>query len=252
MGRITSLIVVLTLTFCVILASATSSGLLMVFAQSNQTKASSSTNQTKSSSSPSQSSSAASTPQQHITKIRITSPSRGQQLPVGKELTVYGTSIDNATSNDCKVSVIVNKVRPYQPATATGTGGPNDYSKWNFVLTSKYTTIKPGQNRITAKYECGNNAALSSHSSVNVTGLQQVATTTAPSSSTNQTKSSSSPSLLAVGTNQTAAKQQQPINNTISSSAGKNATSAVQDKKNTASSNPLANIPIIGRLFGGK
>jgi hypothetical protein len=252
MGRITSLIVVLTLTFCVILASATSSGLLMVFAQSNQTKAaSSSTNQAKSSPSPSQSSSAASTPQQHITKIRITSPTRGQQLPVGKELTVYGTSIDNATSNDCKVSVIVNKVRPYQPAAAAGTGGPNDYSKWNFVLTSKYTTIKPGANRITAKYECGNNSASKSFSSVNVTGVQQVAITTA-SSSTNQTKSSSSPSLSAVGANQTAAKQQQPINNTISSSAGKNTTSAVQDKKNTASSNPLANIPIIGRLFGGK
>jgi hypothetical protein len=228
MGRITSLIVVLTLTFCVILASATSSGLLMVFAQINQTKAaSSSTNQTKSSS-PSQSS-AASTPQQHITKIRITSPTRGQQLPVGKDLTVSGTSIDNATSNDCQASVIVNKVRPYQPATATGTGGPNDYSKWNFVLTSKYTTIKPGANRITAKYECGNNAASKSFSSVNVTGVQQVATTTA-SSSTNQTKSST-PSLSAVGANQTAAKQQQPVNNTVSSSAGKNATSAVQDKK---------------------
>ena len=253
MGRITSLIVVLTLTFCVILASATSSGLLMVFAQNNQTKApSSSTNQTKSSSSSPSQSSAAPTPQQHITKIRITSPTRGQQLPVGKKLTVYGTSIDNATSNDCQVSVIVNKVRPYQPAAAAGTGGPNDYSKWNFVLTSKYTTIKPGANRITAKYECGNNAALSSHSSVNVTGVQQVAITTA-SSSTNQTKSSSSsPSLSAVGANQTAAKQQQPINNTISSSAGKNTTSAVQDKKNTASSNPLANIPIIGKLFGGK
>src|ERR671931_1529285 len=98
MGRTISLIVVLTLTFCVILASATSSGLLMVFAQINQTKApsSSATNQTKSSS-PSQSS-AASTPQQHITKIRITSPTRGLQLPVGKDLIISGTSIDNATS----------------------------------------------------------------------------------------------------------------------------------------------------------
>jgi hypothetical protein len=246
MGRITSLIVVLTLTFCIILASATSSGLPIVFAQINQTKApSSSTNQTKSSSS--SQSSAAST--QHISKIKITSPTRGQQVTVEKNLIISGTSTDNATSNDCQISVRVNKVRPYEPATAAGTGGPNDYSKWNFVFTSKYTTIKPGQNRITAKYECGNNAALSSYSSVNVTGVQQVATTTA-SSSTNQTKSSS-PSLSTVGTNQTVAKQQQPVNNTVSSSAGKNATSGVQDQ-NTASSNPLANIPIIGKLFGGK
>jgi hypothetical protein len=127
-------------------------------------------------------------PQQHITKIKITSPTRGQQVPVGKDLTISGTSIDDtsAGTNDCKVSVIVNKVRPYQPATAatttTSSGGAasssagHDYSKWNLVLTSKYTTIKPGQNRITAKYECGNNAALSSYSSVNVTGVPSVTT----------------------------------------------------------------------------
>ena len=34
---------------------------------------------------------------------------KGQQAPVGKDLTLSGTSIDNATAsaNDCKVSVIV-------------------------------------------------------------------------------------------------------------------------------------------------
>src|SRR6187200_1541217 len=111
-----------------------------------------------------------------VAKIKITSPTKGQQVPVGKDLTVSGTSIDNATSNDCKVSVIANKVRPYQPATATGTGGAADYSKWKFDITSKYTTIKPGQNRITAKYECGNNAASTSFSSVNVIGVQQQGT----------------------------------------------------------------------------
>ena len=111
--------------------------------------------------------------QQHITKVKITSPTRGQQVPVGKDLTISGTSIDNATasSTDCKVSVIANKIRPYQPATATGTGGAADYSKWKFDITSKYTTIKPGENRITAKYECANNPLLTAFSSVNVTGV---------------------------------------------------------------------------------
>jgi hypothetical protein len=179
-------------------------------------------------------------PEQHITKIKITSPTRGQQVPIGKDLTISGTSIDNtsASTNDCKVSVIANKVRPYQPATpATGTGGgAADYSKWNFVLTSKYTTIKPGQNRITAKYECGNNPALTGFSSVNVTGVQ-AAGTTASSSATNQTNSSSSPPS-AVGANQTAARQEQPANNTGASS--------------NSTANPLANIPVIGKLFGGK
>jgi hypothetical protein len=112
------------------------------------------------------------TSQQHVPKIKITSPTRGQQLPVGKDLTISGTSIANATSN-CQVSVIVNNVKPYQNATAAGTGGAADYSKWNFALTSKYTTVKPGDNRITAKYECANNPASKGFSSVNVTGVNQ-------------------------------------------------------------------------------
>src|ERR687885_252567 len=110
--------------------------------------------------------------QQHVPKIKITSPTKGQQAPVGKDLTVSGTSIANATSN-CQVSVIVNNVKPYQNTTAAGPGGATDYSKWNFVLTSKYTTIKPGDNRITAKYECANNPASKGFSSVNVTGANQ-------------------------------------------------------------------------------
>ena len=67
-----------------------------------------------------------------------------------------GTSIDNATSN-CQVSVIVNNVKPYQNTTAAVAGGAADYSKWNFALTSKYTTIKPGQNKITSRFECEDN-----------------------------------------------------------------------------------------------
>jgi hypothetical protein len=109
---------------------------------------------------------------QHMPKIKITSPTRGQQVPAGKDLTVSGTSIDNATSN-CQISVIVNNVKPYQNATATGTGGAADYSKWKFDITSKYTTIKQDGNRITSKYECEDNPASKSFSSVNVTGVKQ-------------------------------------------------------------------------------
>src|SRR5215212_6025119 len=115
---------------------------------------------------------ATSSSQQHVPKIKITSPTRGQQVPAGKDLTVSGTSIDNATSN-CQISVIVNNVKPYQNATATGTGGAADYSKWKFDITSKYTTIKQDGNRITSKYECEDNPASKSFSSVNVTGVKQ-------------------------------------------------------------------------------
>ena len=115
--------------------------------------------------------------------VKIISPTKGQQIPASKDLTISGTSIDNATSN-CQVSMNVNRVKPYQPATAAGTGGANDYSKWNFVLTSNYTTIKPGpDNRITAKYSCTDNQSTVSYSSVNVTGVV-VTAATAPAANT--------------------------------------------------------------------
>ena len=115
--------------------------------------------------------------------VKIISPTKGQQIPASKDLTISGTSIDNATSN-CQVSMNVNRVKPYQPATAAGTGGANDYSKWNFLLTSNYTTIKPGpDNRITAKYSCTDNPSTVSYSSVNVTGVV-VTAATAPAANT--------------------------------------------------------------------
>jgi hypothetical protein len=177
---------------------------------------------------------AAPKPEQHIAKIKITSPMKGQQVSVGKDLTLSGTSIDNATAstNDCKVSVIVNKVRPYQPATgATGTDGgggrgaaaAGDYSKWDFVLTSKYTTIKPGQNRITAKYECGNNAALTAFSSVNVTGVQEASATTTPAQIITRTATAASTSNVSA----------EPISSAIGSPQ---TTKATATKSTTATS----------------
>jgi hypothetical protein len=100
--------------------------------------------------------------------VRITSPLDGLHVPIGT-LTVTGTSKDNPTL-DCHVSNIVNGVKPYQPASAAGPGGASDYSKWSFILTSKYTLIKEGVNKITAKFSCRPNPALASFYSINVTG----------------------------------------------------------------------------------
>ena len=77
----------------------------------------------------------------------------------------------NSTAINCLVSVIVNGIKPYQPANATGPSGLGDYSKWNFTLTPKYISIKEGQNKITAKYSCANSHSSLSHNSVNVTGV---------------------------------------------------------------------------------
>ncbi|CAN5360957.1 hypothetical protein BH18THE2_BH18THE2_39710 [soil metagenome] len=86
--------------------------------------------------------------------VNITTPISGQSFPVGRQgLKIIGTSTDNAFT-DCHVSVIVNDVRPYQKATATGPNGDEDYSIWEFNLNPDYTQIKKGENRITTKISC--------------------------------------------------------------------------------------------------
>ena len=102
--------------------------------------------------------------------VRITSPTRNQQVPAGAILKISGVSKDNATS-DCHVNVNVNHVRPYQNTSATGPGGPNDYSNWTYSLTTKYTIIKQGLNEITAKFFCNPNSDRASFYSMNVTGI---------------------------------------------------------------------------------
>src|SRR3989442_10038218 len=63
--------------------------------------------------------------------VKITSPTKGQQIHIGGNLLIYGTSADNTTS-DCKVSLIVNGVKPYRITSSNGEVGSNDYSKWNY------------------------------------------------------------------------------------------------------------------------
>lgn len=117
------------------------------------------------------------TPKLHT--VKITSPTKGQQVPTGKDLTVSGVTTAGTAASHCQVSVIANGVKPYQSAIGTGPGGRTDYSKWNFILTSKYTTINPGlTNKITAKHTCIGNPNLVSFSSVNVIGVGAASTAT--------------------------------------------------------------------------
>jgi hypothetical protein len=130
-------------------------------------------------------------PSPKLHAVKIISPTRGQQVLISKNLTVSGISVTtgNPATSHCQVSVIVNNVKPYQQAKGTGPGGAADFSKWNFVLTSKYTTIKQGPaNKITAKYVCSNSPK-ASYYSVNVTGVSAIPTASAP-----HTISSSRPS----------------------------------------------------------
>ena len=99
--------------------------------------------------------------------VTITSPEDGQRVPVGQDLKVRGTSMANAAS-DCKITVNLNRVKPYQQALADGPGGPNDYSQWSFTITSQYAPIQEGQNRVAAKIDCG---VPQQFAHVNVTGV---------------------------------------------------------------------------------
>jgi hypothetical protein len=101
--------------------------------------------------------------------VKITSPSIGQQVPVG-ELTISGISTDNATT-DCTVYADWNDQKPFQKAMATGPGGVNDYSTWNFTYTKNYNLITNGTNNLTSKLSCLSSPTnVTKWNSVNVTG----------------------------------------------------------------------------------
>ena len=65
-----------------------------------------------------------------LSMVRIVSPSNGEQVLVGEPLLIFGTSAGNAiaTSINCKVSVSLNGIKPYQRVIATGPNSKLVYS----------------------------------------------------------------------------------------------------------------------------
>jgi hypothetical protein len=53
-------------------------------------------------------------------------PVNGQRVPIG-ELTIFGTSTDDATA-DCHVYMDWNDLKPFQSVLAVGPDGRDDYS----------------------------------------------------------------------------------------------------------------------------
>jgi hypothetical protein len=131
--------------------------------------------------------------QQTSLGVKITDPAKGEQVAIGKNLTLSGTSSYNATSN-CAVFVIVDGVRPYQKTIPTGQAGANDYSKWNYTFTPAYAgTIREGANRITAKLLCqAIPVNLTKFYSINVTGIVQKQPSTITRNNTALSSNSSS------------------------------------------------------------
>jgi hypothetical protein len=169
--------------------------------------------------------------------VKIISPIKGQQVPVGKDLSVSGISTGaagNAVTSHCQVSVIVNSIKPYQPATGAGPGGAADYSKWNFVVTSKYTTIKLGpNNKITAKYACSGTPSTVSFYSANVTGVLVPFQQNKPVVSNNVTNTGNATGIIHPGGG---SKHTSPI-----ATGGSNSNGASRsDSKTSNGSNPIS------------
>ena len=221
--------------------------------------------------------------QPNLHLVKITSPIKGQTVPVGKDLRISGTSTANATTSNCSVSVIVNGIGRYHDASPNGTSSHNDYSKWNFTLTPSYTAVKQGQNKITSKFSCIKDPTAISHYSVNVTGVSAgsnptganpvtsnstspvISNSTSPVSS-NSTSLVSSKATIPVSSNSTHPVSSKPTS--ASSLTGKNnnqvlsvslrldknslhpgdkqtITISVRDKN---SSNPIAGASVIGKI----
>ena len=144
---------------------------------------------------------------QELTKtmgVKIDYPIANQEVPVGK-LNISGSSTDTA-SDDCRVFVDVNDIKPFQNTTATGPGGQSDYSNWTFTYTEKYKVITEGKNELTAKLTCNGNDIINSNGtsnianekskwySINITGIS----VQAPIQKTqNQTQNQTQPSSAA-------------------------------------------------------
>jgi hypothetical protein len=202
--------------------------------------------------------------------VKIVSPLEGQQVPIGEELIASGESSDDI-SKDCTVSVIVNNIKPYHTASATGASGPGDYSKWSFTLSSNYTDILEGRNRITAKLSCPestnwysvnaigirtgqasastnvtSNFTPSVLSAINETGTltpqpeQQVSSTPPPSSET-----SSQPAVSGENT-KTMSVKFDILNNPVSRGSDQNITMTVVD---AASNESIPGATITGKLL---
>ena len=200
--------------------------------------------------------------------VKIVSPVEGQQIPIGEELIASGESSDD-TSKDCTVSVIANNIKPYQNTYPTGASGPGDYSKWSFTLSSNYTDIIEGRNRITAKLSCpdstkwnsvnaigvrtgqestnlSSNFAPSVLSAINETGTltpqpeQQMSSTPPPSSG------ASSQPVASGENNKTMSVIFDILNNPVSRGSDQNITITVSD---AASNESIPGANITGKLL---
>jgi hypothetical protein len=113
-------------------------------------------------------------PTSQLPAVKISFPHKSQQIRVGSNILVSGISSPplGVSHTDCTVLVLLNDAKPYQKTVALGHGGKDDYSVWQYNMTSKYASLTHGQNKITAKITCiASPSNVTKFNSVNVTGI---------------------------------------------------------------------------------
>jgi hypothetical protein len=105
--------------------------------------------------------------------VTIESHKPGQHVPMDSNLTISGTSSDDATT-DCDVSVVLNSKTPYQRTLSMNDSGTSNYSNWTFTFTPSYGIPKEGENEMTSRISClAYPSNYTKFFSVNVTGVPQ-------------------------------------------------------------------------------
>lgn len=108
-----------------------------------------------------------------LPKIGITSHRNGSYVYLSPELTIKGTSSDTGNTN-CTILTSINNVQPFQNASATGSQGEQDFSKWNSTFFNATNLLRLGKNTITSLIVCldvNSNSPTSSSHLINLTGL---------------------------------------------------------------------------------
>src|SRR6266487_3435974 len=173
-------------------------------------------------------------PQTQIESIKILSLLPNQNVDLEKEPVISGESSDTI-AKDCSVYVIINDVRPYQSAVASGKGGANDFSQWKFVLHKEYAHLNEGSNKITAKLLCKTAPARWNSVVVNGVPSNNASETLSPVESSQQSNASETLSPVESSQQSNASETLSPIESSQQSNASETLSPVESSQQSNAS-----------------
>src|SRR5437867_8884259 len=178
-------------------------------------------------------------PQTQLESIKILSLLPNQNVDLEKEPVISGESSDTI-AKDCSVYVIVNDVRPYQSAVASGKGGANDFSQWKFVLHKEYAHLNEGSNKITAKLLCKTAPARWNSVVVNGVPSNNASETISPVESSQQYNASETLSPVESSQQSNASETLSPVESSQQSNASETLSPVESSQQSNASETSLS------------